>query len=549
MTETVGTENEGERKMNSKFSFPGLLLSVARSALVRLMRRCLPLLLLLAVASFAFADGGRPGEIFNFGAGARPLAMGSAYTAVARDATAVYYNPAGLGLLPDRHMSLMHANLFEGAVYDFLGYAQNFKKIPGGWGLQILRLSIGDILGRDEFNNETSVFSYSETAFSLGAGVRGLFSPMLSIGTSVKVLNRSLASSSDRLFGLDIGLQYGPLLNGRVSLGMNIQNVAGFKMGDTDDRLPLNARLGASIDVIPGFALVTDFSDSGEFRIGTEYSMGPGALRVGYDRQTLSFGGGMRIMRSYHLDVALLKHSELGMSQRISLGYRFGGAGKASRPELFAKDFLARAQKSMEERFYVSALNHVNRAMGLAPEIAVGPWGERKRRLSAIVEAMRLSELPEREKILTGGGEQPDMAHEAAIAYLAGQELKSMLFAHAALGTDTKEVFFEGFLTNLSKLTGIAVRRDEIIPRTALIREKLKKAAGAFYAQRFDMAVRECEEALLLDGRNALAWTRLGSSYFAMGDKVRARSAYEKALEIKPDDKITYEFMRIQGWR
>lgn len=506
--------------------------------------------ILFACAAAAAASGGRPGEIFNFGAGARPLGMGSAYTAVAMDATAVYYNPAGLGMLPNRSVSFMHASLFEGAAYDYMGYAQNFRALPGAWGAQVMRLSAGSVPGRDEFNNETSAFTYSETAFAFAGGVRGLFLPSLSVGTGIKVLNRSLANSSDRLLGMDLGLQYGPLFNGRAAVGLVVQNALGFKTGDTEDRLPLNVRAGALFHVIPGVALAADISGSGEFRVGTEYAIGLGALRLGYDRQAVSFGGGMKLMKSYQLDVAMIKHPELGMSQRVSLGYQFGGRGmKETRPELFAKDFLALARKDLDSRKYVKALEDINRAIGLDPKLKREIWGEKQKKLSALLSAMGINDSPAKQKILEQTGEQQEMGNEAVKAYLEGQFTKSMLFAHAALGTNTKEAFFEELLGSLGRLTGTPVKREEILSKQALIQEKHKKGAMAFYIQKFEVTIKECEEVLLLDEGNVLAWTRLGSSYFAMGDKDRAQKAYERVLELNPEDKTVLEFMKIQGWK
>ena len=46
------------------------------------------------------ADAGAPGSFLNFGTGARSQAMGSAFTALCDDASAIYWNPAGLSRLP-----------------------------------------------------------------------------------------------------------------------------------------------------------------------------------------------------------------------------------------------------------------------------------------------------------------------------------------------------------------------------------------------------------------------------------------------------------------
>ena len=84
----------------------------------------------------------------------------------------------------------------------------------------------------------------------------------------------------------------------------------------------------------------------------------------------------------------------------------------------------------------------------------------------------------------------------------------------------------------------MSIRRDELLPFTALVREKLKNSAKAFYIRQFDLAVRECEEATLLDEKNHLAWTRLGSAYYLMGDKAEGQGIFDRviATKVKKDD-------------
>lgn len=54
-------------------------------------------------------------EFLNIGAGARSLSMGGAMVAGVADATAGYWNPAGLSAVKDNpSLSLMHAEYFAG---------------------------------------------------------------------------------------------------------------------------------------------------------------------------------------------------------------------------------------------------------------------------------------------------------------------------------------------------------------------------------------------------------------------------------------------------
>ena len=71
---------------------------------------------------FAQATGGQPGEFMSYGAGARSLAMGAAFVGVADDASATYWNPAGLSQITRKAAALMKATLFADSTYDFYSF-------------------------------------------------------------------------------------------------------------------------------------------------------------------------------------------------------------------------------------------------------------------------------------------------------------------------------------------------------------------------------------------------------------------------------------------
>lgn len=494
-------------------------------------------------------EASQAGQIFSFGAGARALGLGSAYTAVARDASSLYYNPSGLGLLPNRQMTFMHANLFEGASYDYLGYAHHLPAfIPqtGAWGAELIRLGIGEAESRNASNTATGSFGYSEFAFGLGGGVRGLGLPALSLGAKLKGLRRTLAGSSDSLYGLDAGAQYDGLLSQRLLLGAVVQNLVSLKTGDTSDRLPLGLRLGAAYRVVGGLILATDLSHSGEFRIGSEYVFGIAALRAGYEGKGLSFGGGLDFRQGYQLDIALAQHPTLGMSQRISLGYRFG-ARLPPRTEAAAQEYLGNGKLELKDRDYIEALKSMETAVGLAPKLESGVWIAKSRSLRALVDAMGLPGRPEDQRILKEESEASELAYLAVAAYMEKEEARAMLLAHAASGTSPEEAY-KRLLQATSRLTRMPVQRDDILPVGSLVQQKLSRVVEAVYTRNYKAAVREGREATWLAPENPVAWTRLGSAYFALEDREMARKAYQRALELDPGNASVRKFMQLQGW-
>lgn len=93
-----------------------------RSARARLAAGALSLAALAALAAprDAAAADKYAAEFLRVGAGARAVGMGGAFAAVADDASAAYWNPAGLSFLESREVLYQHAEMFSSAVnYDF----------------------------------------------------------------------------------------------------------------------------------------------------------------------------------------------------------------------------------------------------------------------------------------------------------------------------------------------------------------------------------------------------------------------------------------------
>jgi hypothetical protein len=91
------------------------------------------------------------GEFMVDGGGARALAMGGAFTAVADDPSTTFWNPAGLTNITKRQVLLMHSERFGGLIdRDFGAYTQPVSwsllgGTQGGFGISFIRLGLDDI--------------------------------------------------------------------------------------------------------------------------------------------------------------------------------------------------------------------------------------------------------------------------------------------------------------------------------------------------------------------------------------------------------------------
>src|SRR4029077_6842859 len=91
----------------------------------------------------AQATGGQPLEFMSYGAGARSLAMGAAFVGVADDASATYWNPAGLSQITRKELTLLKATLFADTTCDFYSCVMPSKKGGSAWGVSMTNLASG----------------------------------------------------------------------------------------------------------------------------------------------------------------------------------------------------------------------------------------------------------------------------------------------------------------------------------------------------------------------------------------------------------------------
>ncbi|OGR43243.1 MAG: hypothetical protein A2X35_07845 [Elusimicrobia bacterium GWA2_61_42] len=551
-----------------------------------------------AVPASAGDPGSSAGSFLKFSPGPRGTGMGEAYTAVTEDAYSAWWNPAGLASLEQPELGATYNASMESVSHQYVSFAYPLR-YGSTLGLSISRLSVAPFQGYDAKGWETRNVDAAETAFA-GAYARTLLKdeierPLFNVGVNLKAISSRLDKVTASAFAADLGAIYylrpsGYWMNKAAAqefrFALDIKNLGtGLKYDKLSFPLPLSATLGAAWISHPGNAHTLTLALDQTVSNDDKYTVGAGAeyfmfqllsFRAGF-KTGQEIGSGLRAGVGFRLsfldlDYSMSPFGDLGEMHKIGLSMRFG-APKARQPLAgatarvsgaklmapkekieklgdYAADYLELAKKDLAASRYVSAQANLASAFGLEPQLEQGEWGAKAGRLAEISGRLRLKESPAREQALQKDTEQAKVAHEAVMAYVEAGGIKGFLLAHAALGANMRgDSVFEELLYGLGEITDNKVSRDEILPRQALVKEKLKKAAKYFYIQQFDLAGKECEEVTLLDESNPLGWTRLGSAYYMMGDKGKARKAYEKALELRPNDAVVRQFMEAQGWK
>lgn len=198
---------------------------------------------LLGKATIASDYANTAADFLNIGAGARSASMGGAFTSIADDASAAYWNPGGLGNVNSPQIILSHFSWYQDLSYEYLAVAYPVKDNLS-LAVNISYLSYGSIEGYDQFDNPTGELSSTyDLAAGLSAGYR--FSEHFSLGLTAKYVMISLAGTSASAVATDIGAKYD---YGISSFGAMITNIGSkISFGDDSEDLPASARVGYSI--------------------------------------------------------------------------------------------------------------------------------------------------------------------------------------------------------------------------------------------------------------------------------------------------------------
>ncbi len=304
----------------------------------------------------------------SIGAGSRAEAMGGAFVATADDASALYWNPAGIARIKRPELITSHSEWLAGMSFDYAGVV-----IPlgnrGSVGASFTSLSSGDMEVRtvEQPDGTGELFSALDIAIQFSGAVN--LTDRFSIGFNGKYINQKIWKESASAFALDIGTLFTTGFRG-LRIGATLSNfgndmklegndllvyhdVSATKYGNNDQvpaelqteawPLPLNFQIGVAMEVLQTEDMrVTVAADAMHPSDNTE-SINMGAecaysefvflrggmrnlfLEDGEEGFTMGIGIKRRFLNNFmvRFDYSYNDFGDLGKVQRYSLGFGF----------------------------------------------------------------------------------------------------------------------------------------------------------------------------------------------------------------------------------
>ena len=280
-----------------------------------------------------YSASSQSNSLDNTNEAARPAAMGSAFTGVADDASALFSNPAGLGFLKQGQLFLNSDFWLVGTFQETALFGMPTAG-AGGIALAVHYLDYGLFEGRDELGSVTANYSADRLGLDAGWGYEVLKN--LSLGVGFSGAQATLAGQGYTYFTTNIGV----LWKNRQGFGLGASYVnTGWVSpgGASEDAVNLGASFNTVLDstghLLMALGGSIEPSAVNYLQAGAEYSIQDQVfLRAGCQAPLsdqaiggltdLTAGVGFHLS-DFSLDYSFLPYGDLGAVHRVNVGYFF----------------------------------------------------------------------------------------------------------------------------------------------------------------------------------------------------------------------------------
>jgi long-subunit fatty acid transport protein len=286
-------------------------------------------------------------QFLKIGVGGRASAMGDAFVAIANDASALYWNPAGLVQFEKMQFLISHNEWLVDIDHDFLGFVYHLDN-SNALGLAVTSLNMQDMPVTTEFApfGTGEYFGFSDIAIAVSYSRK--MTEQFSFGGTVRYIEETLDKLKMRGFMIDLGTYYWTGL-GSTRFAVVVSNFGNQLAPDGDVVLigkreksewqsfspPTIFRIGFAFEpyettehkVTTAIQLNHPNDNSENVSTGVEYKWNDmfyirGGYKFNVDEQNYSFGAGVNVpisIADFTLDYAFSNFERLGSSHRFSM--------------------------------------------------------------------------------------------------------------------------------------------------------------------------------------------------------------------------------------
>ncbi len=302
-----------------------------------MIRRISIAVLVAALVALPFAGllAGEPGTsgflFLRLGNGARAGAMGEAFTAVADDATGIYYNPAGMAGADGVDLNVTHSEWLMDVRFEQVSVVN--EMLGGAVGLNFTGVYYGDMDRYPDYPALVPDGTFSPYDMSLAAGYAMDVLPNLSAGVTAKLIYEKIDFESATGWAVDVGIVHRSMIEGLTLAASMLNFGPQAKFVVEKFYPPFQMRGGAAYrydapwlkgNVILASDAVFPNDGTAKLHMGMEYNYRRlASVRAGYKSnyqvQGPTFGFGVAY-RSLRFDYAYMPMEfDLGDSHRFSI--------------------------------------------------------------------------------------------------------------------------------------------------------------------------------------------------------------------------------------
>lgn len=295
---------------------------------VRLSNSKLALLCALTLAQTP-AEAGTGLTLLKVESGARPAAMGEAFTSIGGDPLSQYYNPAGAAGAasaadgPDFLAYLGHTAYWENITFETGFVTLKHGGVSYSFGVRLAQIS--NLEARGDVASVDPLFLFESRDVSLKFGVAYPFTDKLSLGVGAGWIIEKISFFKSTAFNIDLGALYAH--SDKLALGFSVTSIGeNIRFDTTDVSLPTTVRGGASYRARDLLFSVDGVHVDNEFHahFGAEYtrverlSLRAG-FQSGYDSKNFTAGAGFSD-KNLRIDYAFVPYQDnLGTTHQFGL--------------------------------------------------------------------------------------------------------------------------------------------------------------------------------------------------------------------------------------